>query len=110
MLRTNDRDGVRIIELCPRIDIHNVFEVEEEITSLIDPAHLKVVIDFAGVEYFGSNGIRILMLCKRKLEKLGGKLVLVRLSPFVVKILTAIDLLEIFTIHETVDDALRAFA
>mgnify|MGYP001345728185 CR=1 FL=1 len=97
-IRHEDVDGVRIIELCTRIDIHNVFSVEETLTQLIDEGHTRVIIDFSRIEYFGSNGIRLLMLAKRKLDHLGGRLVLASMSSFVVKILKAIDLYELFTI------------
>lgn len=93
-----DVDGVRIIELCTRIDIHNVFSVEETLTKLANAKNMKVIIDFSRIEYFGSNGIRLLMLTKRKLDRLGGQLVLSNMSSFVIKILKAIDLYELFTI------------
>ncbi|HOG63964.1 MAG TPA: STAS domain-containing protein [Spirochaetota bacterium] len=97
-IQHEDIQGVRVIELCTRIDIHNVFAVEETLTQLIDEGHTKVIIDFSRIEYFGSNGIRLLMLAKRKLDHLGGRLVLSSMSSFVVKILKAIDLYELFTI------------
>lgn len=97
-IRHEDVNGVRIIELCTRIDIHNVFAVEETLTELIDQDHSKVIIDFSRIEYFGSNGIRLLMLAKRKLDHLGGRLILSNMNSFVVKILKAIDLYELFTI------------
>lgn len=108
LLQIKDIDNIRIIELCPRINIHNVFDVEEQITGLIDADHKLIVIDFSKVEYFGSNGIRILMLARRKLDKLGGDMVLVELSQFVVKILKAIDLVDIFKIMDSKEEGINA--
>ncbi len=105
-----DREEIRIITLSHRIDIHNVFEVEEELVNLIQPKNLKVIIDFKKVEYFGSNGIRILMLAKRKLENFGGELILVNITGFVHKILSAVDLLEIFKISPDIDSAIKQFS
>ena len=105
-----DTRGVRVIELCARIDIHNVFAVEETLTGLIDETHDRVIIDFSRIEYFGSNGIRLLMLAKRKLDHFGGHLVLVNMSPFVIKILKAIDLYELFSIMPDRATALESLA
>jgi len=106
-IEKKDIGDIRVIVLCPRIDIHNVFDVEEQITGMIDDSHTKVIIDFKDVEYFGSNGIRILMLAKRKLEKMDGKMILASLNSFVIKILKAIDLIDIFTIKPNEEEAIK---
>lgn len=105
LIEVEDRENIRIITLCPRIDIHNVFDVEEQVLGQLETAHPLVVFDFSKVEYFGSNGIRIVMLAKRTLEKMGGRLVLATLNQFVIKILKAIDLMELFTVEDNVEDA-----
>jgi len=102
-------NGVRIVELCPRIDIHNVFEVEDEMISLANKEPTKIIIDFTKVEYFGSNGIRILILTRRILDQKGGRLLLASLNPFVIKILRAVDILDIFEVKSSRDSALAEF-
>lgn len=107
LIEAQDREKIRIITLCPRIDIHNVFDVEEQVLGLLEAEHPLVVFDFSRVEYFGSNGIRIVMLAKRTLEKMGGRLVLAGLNQFVIKILKAIDLMELFSVEDNVEDAVN---
>ena len=104
-IKSEIRDGVRILSLCPRIDVHNVFEVEDEMITLVKEEPAKIVIDFSDVEYFGSNGIRILMLTRRILDEKGGKMCLACLNPFVTKILRAVDMLDIFAIESDLDSA-----
>lgn len=104
-ITTTIEDGVRIISLCPRIDVHNVFEVEDEMIQMVKQEPSLIVVDFSHVEYFGSNGIRILMLSRRILDERGGKMVLACLNPFVTKILRAVDMLDIFDIQSDLNSA-----
>ena len=98
LIEERNHSNFKEIKLCARINIHNVFDVEEQITGLIDDKTQNVVFNFESVEYFGSNGIRILMLAKRKLDKIGGRMILVNMNTFVLRILKAIDLVDIFEI------------
>lgn len=102
-----DRGQVRVIRLCRRIDIHNVFDVEEELLSAVDEQHTRIMMDFQNVEYFGSNGIRTVMLAKKKLDQMGGRMVLVNLDNFVRKILQAVDLLDVFDLADSEEDAIQ---
>jgi anti-anti-sigma factor len=106
-IEKQDHKDFREIILCPRINIHNVFDVEEQITEMIDDTSKNIVFNFKDVEYFGSNGIRILMLAKRKMDKTGGRMILVHMNNFVMRILKAIDLVDIFEILPDLDSAAK---
>ena len=103
-------NGVRVIELCPRIDVHNVFEVEDEMIALAKEDPNRMIVDFARVEYFGSNGIRILMLSRRILDERGGRMLLIGLNSFVTKILRAVDMLDIFEVKKDRESAFKELA
>lgn len=106
-INTEIISGIRIVELCPRIDVHNVFEVEDEMIALARKDENKIIVDFSRVEYFGSNGIRILMLTRRILDERGGRMLLVGLNSFVTKILRAVDMLDIFEVKNDRETALE---
>ena len=71
-IQHEDIQGVRVIELCTRIDIHNVFAVEETLTRSSTKAH-KGHHDFSRIELWQQRNPS-LMLAKRKLDHLGGRL------------------------------------
>ena len=108
-IEIKDINDVRVIKLCERIDIHNVFDVEEEIMESLDNNISQVIFNFDKVEYFGSNGIRILMLAKKNMDKIHGEMALVCVNQFVLKILKAIELIDLFTILDSEEDAMEFF-
>ncbi|MEV4707121.1 anti-sigma factor antagonist [Actinoplanes sp. NPDC049316] len=74
-----------------------------ELRSVVDevlrgPAHRTVEIDTGGLGFLDSSGIRCLLVCRKKAEAAGGRLVLVDPSPCVRQVLEVTGLLDLFAV------------
>jgi anti-sigma B factor antagonist len=67
----------------------------------------KLVLDFAGIEYISSAGLRVIMLAGKQAKNQGGTLVLAALSPVVAEIIEISRFHLIFRVHASVREALE---
>ena len=108
-LKTTQKGDVTIVELEGRLDVHYSLEVEQSMNALIDSGKIKLVINLAKVEYLSSSGLRIFIAAMRKLKEKRGGLKLVRMTSAVEKIFKVVELIDLFEIYPTEDDALKTF-
>ncbi|MBN2008096.1 STAS domain-containing protein [candidate division KSB1 bacterium] len=74
-------DGFRIVEFLTQLDASNSKNVENYIDHLIiDREFKKIIFDFKQVQYIDSSGIGVLIVCKKKLDLLGGDLRIVHVN------------------------------
>lgn len=72
-----------------QIDHLNAKQLEESLLPLVDEAAVKqmpVVLDFSGVEYISSMGLRVLMLAARKMRASNAPIAVAALQPDVEEI------------------------
>ena len=77
---------------------------------MIDRGARKVLVDCGPLEYVNSAGLKVFLLAAKKLETLGGKLVLCALAPSVLMIFEMIGFTRIMKIVPTRDEGLRAMS
>lgn len=79
-----------VIILAPagRIDSSNAKAFETGVLGAIDAGNRQLLLDLAGVDYMASAGLRVLLLAAKRLQGLGGKLVLCGLADRVREVLT----------------------
>ena len=76
--RVKDYDGVTVVRL-KHANLTGVLEVTrigEELKSLIDSGVTRLVMDFKHVEHCGSAGLGLLIALHRKMQGIGGRMVL----------------------------------
>jgi anti-sigma B factor antagonist len=100
---------VTIIYLSGRLDVHYSIEIEEEINRMIEQGRLKLVINLQGVEYLSSSGLRIFIATARQLKSKNGGLKLVRMSESVRKVFMVVELLDMFEIFDSDEEAIATF-
>jgi anti-anti-sigma factor len=67
-----------------------------------------VILDFAGVEYISSVGLRVLMMAARQIKAQQGKLAIAGLNPVVAEVFTITRFNLVLPCHGTIDDAGKA--
>lgn len=75
--------GFLVIKVEGRMDIATSPEFEKNCAALMEQGHQKVVIDFAGLEYISSAGLRSILAIAKKLKSGGGSLSLCSLTGLV---------------------------
>ena len=85
-LATREQSGTLIVSVSGRIDHASSEEFSTALTPLMDRcAHglPAVLLDFSGVEYISSAGLRVLMMASRRAKAQQGAFAIAQLQPMV---------------------------
>jgi len=82
-------------------------KLEKELRGLIDEGKTNIVVNFKGVNYISSGGLRVLLTFAKELKTKNGELRLCHLVPNVYKIFKLAGFTFIFNIYETEEEALK---
>lgn len=91
------------IELTGRIDGITSNELATYLINLIEKGNRKIILDFKGVNYLSSIGLRVLLVNQQKLKSVGGELNIFGLSPQIAEIFKMSGFLKIFTVIDDID-------
>ncbi len=108
-ITTTSKDNATTLSLNGRIDTATAPELEQAINKVIDGGQRKVLLDFAGVTYISSGGLRVLLATAKKLKNPGDKFGICALSPEVLKILKLAGFTSIFSIYASEGEALAGW-
>lgn len=70
-----EEDDIQIIRIEGKIDSDSVKSLEENLFNLIKHDYKKLALDFKGIEFISSSGIRSLLKLVRKIDNNNGCLV-----------------------------------
>lgn len=100
-------EGITIAKIDGEIDSHTAPMLMEKLSP-----HLKkdarVILDMSGVSFMSSSGLRQLLLLKRQLMDVDGRVVLVGLSQRLSDIMDITGFLDFFDLVETLDAGIEA--
>lgn len=99
------QDGVDVIAPVGRIDTTTVGALEARLTPVLAVAVPRVVVDFSGVDYISSAGLRVLLVAARRVQATGGRLALCGMGEPVRQVFQLAGFLPLFTIRDTRDAA-----
>ena len=103
-------DGMGIVRLTGEVDMYTAPQLKQAMLGLIDGGAAKVVIDLGGVTFIDSTALGVLIGGVRRLRAAGGAMALVVATRPVDRVLSITGLDHVFTIHETLEDAVAALA
>lgn len=108
-IREERHGDVRIVVIDNHLDTAAAPDFEQKLTQLVDEGARRLIVDCGALEYVNSAGLKVFLLAAKRLDTLGGKLVLSALGPSVLTIFQTIGFDKIMKIVPTRDEALRAF-
>jgi anti-sigma B factor antagonist len=85
------------------------FRVKEHIAGLLAEGMRKAVVDLTEVKCVNSEGLGTLIMALTSFRKAGGDLRLAHVSEMVYTTLTITQLIKVFRIYKTVDDAVLSY-
>ena len=106
---TLSEPGVTRVELESSIDGKTAPQIREELSAALQQVQ-KLIIDMSRVDYLSSAGLRLLLLLYREIAARNGKLVLLRVSPEIRTVMSHTGFLSFFTLADSQQEALHAFA
>jgi anti-sigma B factor antagonist len=108
-ITTADREGKIVLSVTGRVDTSTAPELEQAINRQIDDQKRQILLNFAGVTYISSGGLRVLLATAKKLKNPGDKFGLCCLAPEVLKILKLAGFTSIFAIYPSEGEALAGW-
>ena len=108
-ITTATRDGATILSVAGRIDTATAPALEQEINKAIEGGNRKILLNFSGVTYISSGGLRVLLATAKKLKNPGDKYALCSLAAEVNKILKLAGFTTIFSIYPSEGEALAGW-
>ena len=81
-------------------------EFREQILSLLDKGHNRIVFDLSKVEVMNSSGLGILILMQDRLDQIDGRMVLTGLSSIMEHLFSQMKLGTLFQVAKSEDEAM----
>lgn len=102
-------NDILILKFAGRLDAAASPMMERKIVDLIEKGHTKLIMNFAGVDYLSSAGMRLLLSVSKRLQDKTGKLVLAAVHPDVMEVIQMAGFDALLTIVEQESEAIEAF-
>ncbi|NIQ40426.1 MAG: anti-sigma factor antagonist [Proteobacteria bacterium] len=99
------RNNIHLVKVVGRLDAAFSAQLEDEIDQVLKETK-KIIMDFSGVTYLSSSGLRVLLSVKKETEDQGG-LVLINLADIVKRIIQVAELDNFLLLADSVDEAMK---
>jgi anti-anti-sigma factor len=102
-----DREGgVLVVAPVGRVDSTTSEALEQALTTALDQGERQVVVDFEGVGYISSVGLRVLLVVAKRMRERQGTLVLCAMGDAVRQVFDLAGFLPLFAVERTRDLAI----
>lgn len=101
-------EKVMVLIIEGRLDSNTSAILEKKIIELTSAGEKNLVIDFSGMDYISSAGLRVLLMAAKITKKAGGKVILTTLCSNVQEVFDIAGFTSIFTICATQEEAIQA--
>lgn len=111
-LRISNIDHVTQVEFIDRniLDEANIQAISDEISGIIEQSDApQLLINFANVDHLSSAALGALITINNKVNEKDGKLRLANIDPQIYEVFVITRLNKLFSIHETLNDAMQEF-
>jgi len=104
-----EQDGVSIIGIEGKLmGGPDTGELDEKFYALLGKGIKKAVVDLRKCEWVNSSGLSILIHHYKKFKDADGELILANLTSKIERILVIARLTEVFSVHDSLDEAVKA--
>lgn len=108
---TPEANSGKRISIAGSLDSNTAPELQQSIDDQIDHAVSTIIIDFKGLDFLSSAGLRVLFKAKKLMDGNDGNFIMVNLQPQIKKvfeIIKALDGMNVFKDQQEMDDYLAA--
>lgn len=108
-LTQEEKNGVLILRIKGRLDAVSSPLAEKQVMDIINSGKRKILMDFAGVDYLSSAGMRMLLATTKKLKTVSGKFVVCQVQVNAMDVLKMSGFDHVIDIATNEDEALKKF-
>jgi anti-anti-sigma factor len=101
--------NVLIVKIIGRLDAISAPQVDKKVSGLIDMGNKFILMDFSGVDYLSSAGMRLLLSATKRLKGQDGKFIISSINDDVLEVLKMAGFDRILSIANTREAALIDF-
>jgi len=105
-MRTRKENNAAVVSLAGKMDATTAPEYEKGLVQLIAAGELRLVVDFQGVEYISSAGLRSILATAKILKGKAGRILFANVRGTVREVFDISGFDSIFKLYESVDAAL----
>lgn len=108
---TPEANSGKRISIAGSLDSNTAPELQQSIDDQIDDSVNTIIIDFKGLDFLSSAGLRVLFKAKKLMDGNDGNFIMVNLQPQIKKvfeIIKALDGMNVFKDQQEMDDYLAA--
>lgn len=98
-----------IVPLQGQINSANAAAIEAQVLAFVDGGTKNLILDFAGLDYISSAGLRMVLVVAKRLKQESGLLVLCGMQPHVREVFDISGFLAILNVEPTRSEALTRF-
>jgi anti-sigma B factor antagonist len=106
----SDTPGFTVIEVGGEIDVYTAPKLREKLISLVEAGSYQLIVDMEGVEFLDSTGLGVLVGGLKRVRAQDGWIDLVCTQSRILRIFKITGLNKVFSIYETVPEAIAAHA
>lgn len=107
-IRETKHDDIIVLAIDGRLDSNTAEAFQQHLMATIDATCDKVVVDFNGLAYISSAGLRVLLIAAKRMKAEQGIFVLCGLKKHIREVFEISGFLPILTVVKTIDSALEA--
>ena len=110
-ISAKETDGVTVVTLSGRVRLGDESnQLRSKIKELLAQGNKRLVLDLAGVSYIDSAGLGTLVAAYTSARNEGGDIRLASVTARFGELLNITKLVTIFSVHDSVEDALKSFS
>jgi anti-sigma B factor antagonist len=107
-LEVDDRDGIPVVTVQGEVDVSTAPRLRQELIEVASSGSRRAVVDLDPVEFLDSTGLGVLVSGLKRFRTMEGDLLLVCTQRRVLKVFEITGLTDVFSMHDSVDDAVAA--
>lgn len=108
-IKEEAKGDVLVLNMSGRLDAVSSPNAEHTVFDFINTGHYKLVLNFSGIDYLSSAGMRMLLSITKKLKSLPGKVVICSITQNVMDVLKMSGFDHVLELTGTEEEALRRF-
>ncbi|QKW06878.1 STAS domain-containing protein [Streptomyces sp. NA04227] len=107
LVEVRDEGSSAVVTPAGELDHHTADLLREPLEACVDRGLSRLVVDCSRLEFCDSTGLNVLLGARLKAEAEGGGVHLAGMLPVVARVFEITGAEAVFTLHDTVEEALR---
>jgi len=103
-----EQDGIPVLAVHGEVDVSTAPQLRQQLVELASSGAAHAVVDLEGVDFLDSTGLGVLVSGLKRFRTIDGDLLLVCTHRRVLKVFEITGLTRVFSMHDSVADAVGA--